>query len=178
MTLENKLKKAIREVPDFPIKGVNFKDISTIFLQPKLMKECVEALADPWKSLGITKVIGIDSRGFLLGPQIALELSAGFVMVRKKGKLPPQTISVSYALEYGEASLESVVQSLGPEDKVIIHDDLLATGGTAKAAAQLASELGSKVLGFSFIVSLPSLKGQDKLLSYSSHIHSLISYQE
>ncbi|MEM6261804.1 MAG: adenine phosphoribosyltransferase [Bacteroidota bacterium] len=174
--METQLKAVIREVPDFPIPGINFKDISPIFLDPLLMQDVIRALVNEWQGKGITKVIGIDSRGFLFGPQLAQELGAGFVMVRKKGKLPPETISVSYSLEYGEATLESVVDSIQPGDKVIVHDDLLATGGTARAAALLAQKLGAEVLGFSFLVHLSFLEGEAKVKEASSNIHALVTY--
>ena len=173
-----KLHSHIREVPDFPIPGVLFKDISPIFLNPDLTHECALALADPWKDKQVSQVIGIDSRGFLLGPQLAYELGAGFVMVRKKGKLPPETISITYELEYGEATLESVKESLSPGDRIIIHDDLLATGGTAKAAAELAQTLGAQVIGFSFIISLDFLPGRAKLDKTGQQVHALISYDK
>ena len=176
MKLEDKIREQIREVPDFPIPGVLFKDISPIFLDAELMKSCHQALASPWIDKGITKVIGIDSRGFLLGPQIAENLGAGFVMVRKKGKLPPETYEMSYALEYGEATLEAVKGALGPQDRVLIHDDLLATGGTASASAALAKKLGAEIAGFSFIISLSFLKGAEKLKMYSNQIHALVDY--
>lgn len=178
MTLSERLKQQVREVPDFPQKGVLFKDISPLFLDPSLVREAVNALVEPWRDQGITKVIGIDSRGFLLGPQIAQALEAGFVMVRKKGKLPPETISVSYELEYGKASLESVIHSLQPHDRVIIHDDLLATGGTAAAAAGLARKLGSEIAGFSFIIHLTFLQGALPLQAFAPHIHTLIQYDQ
>lgn len=174
--LSDRLRQTIREVPDFPIPGILFKDIAPIFLDPALMQECAEALAEPWRAMAPTKVLGIDSRGFLFGPQIATGLGAGFVMIRKKGKLPPETIEVSYDLEYGQATLESIKESLAPGDRVIIHDDLLATGGTAAAAAQLAEKLGATVLGFSFIATLNFLPGRTKLEPYSTNIHTLIDF--
>jgi adenine phosphoribosyltransferase len=164
-------------VPDFPIPGILFKDISPIFLDPGLMQDCVEELAGHWEEQGINKVIGIDSRGFLFGPQIAVALGAGFVMVRKKGKLPPETVEVTYDLEYGTATIESVREAIQPGDRVIIHDDLLATGGTAAAAASLARQLGATVAGFSFIISLDFLRGADKLQPIAPDIHSLLSYE-
>jgi adenine phosphoribosyltransferase len=177
MTIEEQLRSAIREVPDFPIPGILFKDISPLFLDPQLVRGCVEALAAHWRGQGITKVVGIDSRGFLLGPQIALALDAGFVMVRKKGKLPPETIEVTYELEYGNATLESVRAALHPGDRVIIHDDLLATGGTAEAAARLARQLGAEVVGFSFIAGLNFLSGREKLARIQPEIHVLVGYE-
>ncbi|MCI4671473.1 MAG: adenine phosphoribosyltransferase [Bacteroidia bacterium] len=176
MQLEAAIKEHIREVPDFPIKGVLFKDISPLFLNPGLINSCTEALTQPWKGIGVNKVIGIDSRGFLLGPQIAAGLDAGFVMIRKKGKLPPQTVSVAYSLEYGEAELESTSASIVPGDKVIVHDDLLATGGTAAAAAELVHKLGGEVVGFSFLIYLDFLGGEAKLHQYSDSLHYLVSY--
>ena len=176
MSLEETLKAHVREVPDFPEKGIMFKDISPVFLNPALLSQMVQALVTPWKEAGITKVIGIDSRGFLMGPQIAENLGAGFVMVRKKGKLPPETISVSYELEYGKAILESTTQAITEGDRVMVHDDLLATGGTAHAAALLAQKLGAQVLGFSFLIHLAFLGGKAKLDRISPKVHSLISY--
>lgn len=175
--LKERLNAHIREVPNFPIEGVLFKDISPIFLNPQLIHDCSYALAEHWINQGVNKVIGIDSRGFLLGPQIAIGLNAGFVMVRKKGKLPPETVEVSYDLEYGQAVIETGTTLIQAGDKVIIHDDLLATGGTACAAAQLAQKLGAEVLGFSFLISLSFLKGYDKLAKISSNIHTLIDFE-
>ncbi|MDW3646166.1 MAG: adenine phosphoribosyltransferase [Bacteroidia bacterium] len=176
MSLAEKIHAHIREVPDFPIPGVLFKDISPIFLSPELMRECKMELANRWRDSGVNKILGIDSRGFLFGPQMAEELDAGFVMIRKKGKLPPETIEMSYALEYGEATLEAVKEALQPGDKIVIHDDLLATGGTAAATAELAKKLGAEVLGFSFIIDLTFLNGQEKLKPYAEQIHSLVEY--
>ncbi|MEL6252663.1 MAG: adenine phosphoribosyltransferase [Bacteroidota bacterium] len=178
MSLAEKIQAHIREVADFPIPGVLFKDISPIFLSPELMKECKMELANQWRESGVNKILGIDSRGFLFGPQMAEELDAGFVMIRKKGKLPPETIEMSYSLEYGEATLEAVKEALQPGDRVVIHDDLLATGGTAAATAELAKKLGAEVLGFSFIISLSFLHGEEKLLNHSSNIHALLDYAE
>ncbi|MEO0896885.1 MAG: adenine phosphoribosyltransferase [Bacteroidota bacterium] len=174
--LSQRVRESIREVPDFPIEGVLFKDISPLFLDPQLVDSIRKRLIEKWSDQGITKVVGIDSRGFLFGPQMAVGLDAGFVMVRKKGKLPPETVSVSYELEYGSATLESVVGGLELGDKVVIHDDLLATGGTAAAAAQLIKELGGEVAGFSFLIDLSFLNGKEKLLPYSDQVDSLVVY--
>ncbi|MEZ4825641.1 MAG: adenine phosphoribosyltransferase [Bacteroidia bacterium] len=176
MNFSEVLKSHIREVPDFPLPGINFKDISPVFLSPGLITQTASELSARWKSENITKIIGIDSRGFLFGPQMAAELNAGFVMVRKKGKLPPETLSVTYELEYGTATLESVVKALEPGDRVVIHDDLLATGGTALAAAHLAQKLGAEVVGFSFLVWLTFLPGYHRLSEVSPHIHAIVSY--
>jgi adenine phosphoribosyltransferase len=176
MNTENLLKANIREVPDFPIAGVNFKDISPIFLKPELIQLCTQTLADHWKGKGVTKVIGIESRGFLFGPAVAAEIGAGFVIVRKAGKLPPETQSISYSLEYGKAVIEMVKTSVVPGDVVVIHDDLLATGGTAAAAAELVTNLGATVAGFSFLIDLTFLEGRQKLSGISSDIHTIIHY--
>jgi adenine phosphoribosyltransferase len=170
------LKTNIREVPNFPIAGVLFKDISPIFLNPGLIRSCEAALTAPWKEMGITKVVGIDSRGFLFGPQISCGLGAGFTLARKKGKLPPETIGITYDLEYGTASMEIVKGAIVAGDKVLIHDDLLATGGTALAAAKLAEMAGATVVGFSFLVNLTFLAGEKRLHSISENIHSLVNY--
>ncbi len=176
MDFETLIKSHIREVADFPIDGVSFKDISPLFLDPTLLCSIQERLIEHWVGLGVNKVVGIDSRGFLFGPQLAQALNAGFVMVRKKGKLPPETVSISYDLEYGSAELESPALAIAPGDKVLIHDDLLATGGTAAAAAALAQKLGGEVLGFSFLIELTFLKGRKKIEPFSENIHYLASY--
>ncbi|MEM0995541.1 MAG: adenine phosphoribosyltransferase [Bacteroidota bacterium] len=176
MTLEEKLKYKVREVRNFPIKGVNFKDITPIFMDPNLMQEAQRGLANPWTGKGINKVIGIESRGFLFGPQIAMELDAGFVIVRKAGKLPPETTSISYSLEYGDATIEMVRGAIQPGDNVLIHDDLLATGGTAGACATLVQKLHANVIGFSFLIDLSFLKGRAVLSRFSEDIHAVIHY--
>lgn len=178
MNIQQKLKNKIREVQDFPIKGVNFKDISPLFMDPFLMRETAAELANPWKGKGVTKVIGIESRGFLFGPQIAIELGAGFVVVRKAGKLPPETSSISYQLEYGNATIEMVKGSLQSTDRVLIHDDLLATGGTAGASAQLVRQLGAQVAGFSFLIDLAFLNGRKVLEQYAPQVHALVQYDQ
>ncbi len=176
MTLEERLKLKIREVADFPIKGVKFKDISPIFMDPKLMIETSQTLASPWVNKGITKVMGIESRGFLFGPQIATELDAGFVIVRKAGKLPPETTSISYQLEYGDATIEMVRGAIQPGDRVLIHDDLLATGGTAGACATLAKQLHAEVVGFSFLIDLTFLNGKAVLAQFGGEMDAIINY--
>lgn len=176
MNLEATLKHHIREVQDFPKPGINFKDISPLFLEPKLMETALEALIEPWRDKHITKVIGIESRGFLFGPQIAAALGAGFVIVRKAGKLPPETAQISYSLEYGNATIEMVKGSINLGDRVLIHDDLLATGGTASASAKLIQQLGAEVSGFSFLIELDFLKGRQELMKFSGNVDSTIHY--
>ncbi len=176
MNLSEKIRNRIREVTDFPIPGILFKDISPLFLQPQLMLDIQKGLADHWREKGVTKIVGIDSRGFLFGPQMAIELNAGFVLARKKGKLPPETVQVTYELEYGSATLESVKGIIEPGDRVVVHDDLLATGGTAAAAAELASKLGAEVIGFSFLIALEYLGGAEKLRPIAPDVHYLTGY--
>lgn len=176
MTLEERIRNATREVNDFPIPNIRFKDISPVFLDPHLMQDIVQDVVQHFRKAGITKVVGIESRGFLLGPWIAAELGAGFVVVRKKGKLPPETDSVTYDLEYGSACIEMVKEAMVPGDKILIHDDLLATGGTAAAAARLAAQNGATVAGFSFIVFLQELPGIGRLTDICPDIHYLVTY--
>lgn len=176
MNLEALLKNNIREVQDFPKPGINFKDISPIFLNHKVMVQALDALIEPWRDKHITKVIGIESRGFLFGPQIAAALGAGFVIVRKAGKLPPETAQISYSLEYGNATIEMVKGAIEMGDRVLIHDDLLATGGTASASAKLVQQLGAEVAGFSFLIELAFLNGRQPLMDFSGNTHSIIKY--
>jgi adenine phosphoribosyltransferase len=176
MNFHERLQKAIHDVPDFPEPGITFKDITGIWHDPELVRECVKRLADPFKGKDITKIIGIESRGFLMGPMLAQELNCSFVTVRKKGKLPRETLNVSYELEYGNATIEAHQDAIEADDKVLIHDDLLATGGTAAAAAHLTSLLGGKTVGFCFIIRLLSLQGTKKLTSFSPNIITLLDY--
>ncbi len=177
-TLTEQLARTIRIIPDFPKPGISFKDITPVFFDPHLVRACAAALAAPFRSRGIHKVIGIESRGFLLGPLVAQELSCGFVLIRKKGKLPGQTHEVSYDLEYGSATIEAHHDALQPGDRVLIHDDLLATGGTAQAAARLCTQNGAVVSGFLFLVELESLAGRQRLEPIGCPVLSLISYRD
>lgn len=174
--LQSRINAAIRIIPDFPKPGISFKDITPLLLDHVLVRDMAQAMAEPFRGQGITLVAGIESRGFLLGPMIAQELGCGFVIVRKKGKLPGHTAEVSYDLEYGSATIEVHKDHIGPTDKVLIHDDLLATGGTAAAAAQLALQEGAHIAGFVFMIELAFLMGMEKLSSLSPRTVSLISY--
>jgi len=176
MQLETQLMKAVRVVENFPKPGISFKDISPILLDPELVADCITALAEPWQGMGIQRVLGIESRGFLFGPGIAKALNAGFVIVRKAGKLPPETHAISYALEYGEATIEISKNALEMGHKTLIHDDLLATGGTAAAAAQLVIRLGASVQGFSFLSELEFLNGRNVLMPYSDKIQTILKF--
>jgi len=173
--LQSRINKTIRDVPDFPKKGIVFKDISPILKDSVLSKDIISQLADLIPE-DVTHVAGIESRGFLFGFPACVNKGISFIMIRKKGKLPFKTASLKYALEYGTAEIEMHIDSVKPGDKVIIHDDLLATGGTAVAAAQLIVNQGAEVVGFSFIIELSFLKGRDLLLDFTSNIQSIVKY--
>ncbi len=169
------LQKYIRSVPDFPKKGIIFKDITTLLKDPIPLKATLRLLFEFTKNKSITKVVGIEARGFIFGAMLAERLDVGFVPVRKPGKLPAETVRESYALEYGEDALEIHKDAIKPGDKVLIHDDLLATGGTAKAAANLIKKLKGEVVQISFIVELSFLKGREQLKEYD--VRALIDYK-
>jgi adenine phosphoribosyltransferase len=158
------LKGIIRDVPDFPKKGIVFKDLTTLMRDPKAFSFVLDCLAAKCRQYEPTVIVGIEARGFILGPTIAHELGIGFVPVRKPGKLPWQTVKVSYALEYGEDAIEVHKDAVTKEDRVIIIDDLLATGGTALAAKQLMQKLNAQVVACGFVVELDFLSGQAKVV--------------
>jgi adenine phosphoribosyltransferase len=162
-SLSRALQLRIRDVPDHPKAGIVFKDITPVLADPALFGRAVEALAEPWRSARIDKVLAIEARGFLIGAPVALALHAGCVPVRKPGKLPWRTLKERYALEYGEDALEVHVDSIQPGDRVLVVDDLLATGGTAGAAARLVERCGGELVGFGFIVWLSFLPGMSRL---------------
>ena len=168
------LKKLVRDVPDFPIKGIIFKDITTLVKDPKGFDYTLSELYNLSKNKGITKVIGIESRGFIFGGALANKLGVGFVPIRKPGKLPADTIKQTYELEYGTDSIEIHKDALESGDKVLIHDDLLATGGTMEAACKLVEKLGADVRQISFVIELDFLNGREKLQNYD--VQSLIHY--
>ncbi len=157
------LYRAVRTIPDFPQSGIQFKDITPIFGHPDLLREAVTALAAPFREAGITRVLGIEARGFILGGMLAHALDVGFVPVRKQGKLPYKTVRETYALEYGTDAIEMHVDAVGPGDRVLIHDDVIATGGTAAAACRLAEHTGAEVIGYAFLIELSFLKGRAQL---------------
>jgi len=157
------LKRAIREVPNFPKPGIGFKDVTPVLLDAGLFGRAVELMAAPYTGAGISKVVSIESRGFIFGAPIALQLRAGLVPIRKPGKLPAVAHRVDYALEYGTDALEMHHDALGPADRVLVVDDVLATGGTATAAADLVGKAGGAVVGFSFFIELDFLNGRQRL---------------
>ncbi len=170
------VKANVREVMDFPKKGISFKDITPLLQDPEVSQAILDALIAQSKNLDLDAIAGIDSRGFLFGPSLARALNIPFVLIRKKGKLPADTIAVEYDLEYGSACLEMHKDAIKKGDRVLIHDDLLATGGTALASAQLVEQLGGKVAGFSFIIDLAFLEGAVKLEPFAP-IFSLAEYR-
>lgn len=176
MTLQQELDHTIRNVPDFPKPGIMFKDITPLLENPELSKRIVGELKQQLLALKPDCIIGVESRGFLYGMTLAMEMGIPFITVRKKGKLPYKTISYKYDLEYGSAEVEMHVDSIKPGWNVVVHDDLLATGGTATAAAELAKMQGGNVVGFCFLVELSFLQGREKLKSTSENIINLVSF--
>lgn len=165
----------IRNVPDFPVQGIQFKDITTLLKEPEVFSTVVDHLYAPFRSHDISKIVGIESRGFIFGAAMAYKLNIGFVPVRKPGKLPAETLSEEYLLEYGKDSVEIHLDAVRRTDRVLIVDDLLATGGTASATCRLVERLGGKIVGLSFLIELTDLKGREKLKEYE--IQSLIRYK-
>lgn len=174
--IEEKLKKVIRAVPDFPKPGILFRDITPVLQNPQLCLDVVAALVQQMNGNKVDVIAAVESRGFLFGMLLARELKIPFVPVRKAGKLPYKTISHSYDLEYGSATVEVHEDAISAGSNVLIHDDLLATGGTAVAAAELMKKLGGNVAGFSFIISLIFLEGRKTLIPYSNNIIELVKY--
>ena len=170
------LAKFIRDVPDFPVKGVLFKDITTLVKDPHAFREAVDVLTKPYKDRKVDLVAAIESRGFIFGAPVAYQLRAGFIPVRKLGKLPVEKINASYTLEYGAETLEMHVDAIQPGQRVLIVDDLIATGGSAKATVNLVEQLGGEVVGIVFLIELNFLRGREKLEGYD--IFSLIQYEE
>ncbi len=170
------LKKLIRNIPDFPQKGIGFKDITTLLREPKAFTQTVEKLCEPFKNSKVDIVAGIESRGFIFGGAVAVELGAGFVPIRKQGKLPAEILSEEYALEYGTDVIEIHKDAVKTGMRVLLVDDLLATGGTAAASVRLLKKLGSEVVGAAFVIELDFLGGREKLKEIPLHI--LINYEE
>lgn len=174
ITIED-LKSSIRDVPDFPKPGILFKDLTTAFKRPEILNFIVEDIYEHYKNAGISKVVGIESRGFIAGAAVAQRLNAGFVPIRKPGKLPAHTFSQSYDLEYGQDTIEIHTDALESSDVVLLHDDLLATGGTALAAIELLRKFNVKKVYTNFIVELTFLEGLKRLNSHSE-VYSMLKY--
>jgi adenine phosphoribosyltransferase len=173
--LEESLRGLIREIPDFPSTGIGFKDITPLLADSRALATAVRALAEHARPLGVDCVIAAEARGFLLGPALALELDAGFVLARKPGKLPYETISAEYVLEYGAGELELHTDAVQEGRRVLVHDDLLATGGTALALCDLVEQLGGEVVGCGFLVELAFLNGRERLAPRETH--ALLRYE-
>ncbi len=173
--MSDNLKKYIRSIKDFPKKGVMFRDITTLLSQPEAVKESLDIMYEYAKDLNVSKVVGIEARGFIFGALLAEKLGVGFVPIRKPGKLPAETESTTYALEYGTDTIEIHKDAVKLGERVLLHDDLLATGGTARAAANLIEKIGGEVAQISFIIELTFLKGREKLKNYD--VKTLIEYK-
>lgn len=157
------LRRALRTIPDFPEPGIQFQDITPLLADPDLLACAADVLAEPFAEAGITQVVGIEARGFILAPLIADRLGAGFVPVRKEGKLPHDTLTATYELEYGTDTIEMHADALNATDRVLIHDDVIATGGTAAATADLVTRTPASVAGYAFLIELTTLKGRAEL---------------
>ena len=177
LDLSNDLKAAIRNIPDYPKPGIMFRDITTLLGDARAFRRAVDELVQPWAGGKIDKVAGIEARGFILGGAVAHQCSAGFVPIRKKGKLPYKAVSIGYSLEYGVDEMEMHEDGVVPGERVVLVDDLIATGGTATAAVQLLRKLGANVLAACFIIDLPELGGAAKLRALDVPVRTLISFE-
>jgi adenine phosphoribosyltransferase len=171
------LKHAIRSIPDYPKPGIMFRDITTLLGDARAFRRAVDELVQPWSGTKIDKIAGIEARGFILGGAVAHQLSAGFVPIRKKGKLPHKVVSIGYSLEYGMDEMEMHVDALAPGERVILVDDLIATGGTAEGAVKLMQKLGADVVAACFVIDLPDLGGKKKIEALGVPVRSLIAFE-
>jgi adenine phosphoribosyltransferase len=174
---EHDLKESVRSIPDYPKPGIMFRDITTLLGNARAFRRAVDELVQPWAGSKIDKVAGIEARGFILGGAVAHQVSAGFVPIRKKGKLPHKRVSIAYSLEYGLDEMEMHEDAVENGDRVILVDDLIATGGTAEGAVKLLRQLGAQVLAACFIIDLPDLGGADKLRKLDVPVRTLISFE-
>jgi adenine phosphoribosyltransferase len=174
---EHDLKESVRTIPDYPKPGVMFRDITTLLGSPRAFRRAVDELVQPWAGMKIDKVAGIEARGFIIGGAVAHQVSAGFVPIRKKGKLPHKRVSIAYSLEYGLDEMEMHEDALVAGDRVILVDDLIATGGTAEGAVKLLRQQGAQVLAACFIIDLPDLGGAEKLRKMEVPVRTLISFE-
>ncbi|WP_394341514.1 adenine phosphoribosyltransferase [Albibacterium indicum] len=174
--IEKTLRTVIRDVYDFPKKGIIFKDITPIFKDAKLCEQIIDAFEQKFKDLDLDAIVGIESRGLLFGFLLANRLSIPFIPIRKEGKLPAETYKQSYDLEYGQATIEIHQDAFEPGAKILMHDDLLATGGTIAAASKLIEKMGGQIMAFAFVVSLDFLQGKDSIRPYCDRIFTLVDY--
>jgi adenine phosphoribosyltransferase len=175
--LENDLRAAIRSIPDYPKPGIMFRDITTLLGNARAFRRAVDELVQPWAGSKIDKVAGIEARGFILGGAVAHQVSAGFVPIRKKGKLPYKRVTIGYSLEYGLDEMEMHEDAVDKGDRVILVDDLIATGGTAEGAVKLLRQLGADVLAACFIIDLPDLGGAEKLRKLDVPVRTLVTFE-
>jgi adenine phosphoribosyltransferase len=177
MSFEGDLRSTIRNIPDYPKKGIVFRDITTLLGDARAFRRAVDELVQPWAGSKIDKVAGIEARGFILGGAVAHQVSAGFVPIRKKGKLPHTTVRIAYSLEYGIDEMEMHEDAVRKGERVILVDDLIATGGTAEGAVKLLRQMGAEVLAACFVIDLPELGGADKLRKMDVPVRTLISFE-
>ena len=177
MSLETDLRSAIRNIPDYPKKGIMFRDSTTLLGDARAFRRAVDEMVQPWAGSKIDKVAGIEARGFILGGAVAHQVSAGFVPIRKKGKLPHTTVRIAYSLEYGVDEMEMHDDAVKKGERVILVDDLIATGGTAEGAIKLLRQMGAEVLAACFVIDLPELGGADKLRKMNVPVRTLISFE-
>ena len=175
--LEKDLRAAIRNIPDYPKPGIIFRDITTLLGDARAFRRAVDELVQPWAGMKIDKVAGIEARGFILGGAVAHQVSAGFIPIRKKGKLPYKRVTIGYSLEYGIDEMEMHEDAVQKGERVVLVDDLIATGGTAEAAVKLLRKLGANVLAACFVIDLPELGGADKLRKLQVPVRTLISFE-
>jgi len=175
--VENDLRAAIRTIPDYPKPGIMFRDITTLLGNARAFRRAVDELVQPWAGGKIDKVAGIEARGFILGGAVAHQVSAGFVPIRKKGKLPYKRVTIGYSLEYGIDEMEMHEDAVEQGDRVVLVDDLIATGGTAEGAVKLLRQLGANVLAACFIIDLPDLGGADKLRQLDVPVRTLVTFE-
>jgi len=176
-TLEFDLRSSIRNIPDYPKPGIMFRDITTLLGNARAFRRAVDELVQPWAGSKIDKVAGIEARGFILGGAVAHQVSAGFVPIRKKGKLPHTTVRIAYSLEYGLDEMEMHEDAVAKGDRVVLVDDLIATGGTAEGAVKLLRQMGAEVLAACFIIDLPELGGADKLRKLDVPVRTLVGFE-
>ena len=177
IVLENDLKTSIRTIPDYPKPGIMFRDITTLLGDARAFRRAVDEMVQPWAGMKIDKVAGIEARGFIIGGAVAHQVSAGFVPIRKKGKLPHKRVSIAYSLEYGLDEMEMHEDAVRKGDRVILVDDLIATGGTAEGAVKLLRQLGAEVLAACFIIDLPDLGGAGKLRKLDVPVRTLVTFE-
>jgi len=171
------LKSAIRTIPDYPKPGIMFRDITTLLGDARAFRRAIDELVQPWAGTKIDKVAGMEARGFILGGAVAHQLSTGFVPIRKKGKLPHKTVSIGYSLEYGIDEMEMHIDAIEPGEKVILIDDLIATGGTAEGAVNLLKKIGADVVAACFVIDLPELGGAKKIEALGVPVRTLVAFE-